>query len=98
MAVFMADASTGWSSRNEIVSAVFRRSHPAVYGLIRQKKEQIMEELIIPALKISLLTTPTILAIVALVQIGSLKSDLGRTKSVLKAAMVEIERLSRKLQ
>lgn len=53
----MADASTGWSSRNEIVSAVFRRSHPAVYGLIRQKKEQIMEELIIPALKISLLTT-----------------------------------------
>lgn len=57
-----------------------------------------MEELIIPALKISLLTTPTILAIVALVQIGSLKSDLGRTKSVLKAAMVEIERLSRKLQ
>lgn len=56
-----------------------------------------MEELLMPALKLSLLTTPTILAIVALVQLGRLKSDLGRTKSVLKAAMVEIERLSRKI-
>jgi hypothetical protein len=54
-------------------------------------------ELIILALKISLVTTPTILAIIALVQISGMKRDLGRTKSVLKAAMTEIERLRDKL-
>ena len=54
-------------------------------------------DIIMLGLKISMFTTPTILAIVALVQLGSLKSDHGRTKSVLKAAMVEIERLTRKI-
>lgn len=54
-------------------------------------------ETVILALKISAFTTPTILAIVALVQVGNLKRDHGRTKSVLKAAMTEIERLTRKI-
>lgn len=54
-------------------------------------------EPIIFALKISLVTTPMILAIVALVQISGMKRELGRTKAVLKAAMIEIERLRDKL-
>lgn len=54
-------------------------------------------DIIMLGLKIAMFTTPTILAIVALVQLGGLKSDHGRTKSVLKAAMVEIERLTRKI-
>jgi hypothetical protein len=54
-------------------------------------------EPIILALKVSLISTPLILAIVALVQISGMKRDLGRTKSVLKAAMVEIERLRQQL-
>ncbi|VGO22583.1 hypothetical protein [Pontiella sulfatireligans] len=52
---------------------------------------------IILALKISAVSTPAILAVVALVQISGMKCELGRTKSVLKAAMTEIERLTRKL-
>lgn len=55
-----------------------------------------MEQLIL-ILKLSAFTTPLILAIVALIQISGMKRDLGRTKSVLKAAMTEIERLHRKL-
>ncbi|MDF7809232.1 hypothetical protein P4E94_17440 [Pontiellaceae bacterium B12219] len=54
-------------------------------------------DIILLGLKITMFTTPTILAIVALVQLGNLKSDHGRTKSVLKAAMIEIERLTRKI-
>jgi hypothetical protein len=50
-------------------------------------------EPVILVLKLSLVTTPTILAIVALVQVSGMKRELGRTTSVLKAAMAEIERL-----
>lgn len=52
---------------------------------------------ILTVLLLSLVTTPTILAIVALVQLGHLKQDHERTKSVLKATMAEIERLRQKL-
>jgi len=52
-------------------------------------------EPILSALKLSLFTTPLILAVVALIQISGMKQDLGRTKAVLKAAMAEIERLRR---
>lgn len=55
-----------------------------------------MEQLL-SVLKISAVTTPLILVIVALVQLGKLKQDHERTKSVLKAVMKEIDRLQRKL-
>ena len=60
--------------------------------LFNSPKERHMETVVL-ALKVSLVSTSWILAIVALVQLGKLRQDHERTKSVLKATMVEIERL-----